>query len=168
MAERVRNMQDANALEQLETSIYARGSKRQATIDGRKGFIIEAIHDDPKPRVDFVAYGAAGGRAVGLAESEVREEVLTKETVRAILARSNAQAAISERLLEREFTSEAAVQEALTAERRYSAAIVGSGRPVGLGDSSSPRRGTDPKQLEANLNEVDKRFGLRPATMLTD
>ena len=171
MAERVRNMQDAGALDQLETSIYARGTKRPATVDGRRGYLVETILDDPKPRVDFVAYGAAGGRAIGLAEAQPVEsgtEVLTKDMVRAILARSNAQAAISERLLEREFASEVELQEALSAERKYVAASLGSGRPVGLGDSSSPRRGTDRKGLEARLNEVDARFGLRPASTLTD
>ncbi len=168
LAERVRNLHDADALDQLEVSIFATGAKKPAVIDGRKGFLVEEIHADPKPIVDFVAYGAAGGRAVGLREADDTREVLTKDAVRAILARSNAQAAVATRLLEREFATEAELQEALSAERTYLATALGSGRPVGLGESSSPRRGVDRAQLAAKLNEVDEKFGLLPATRLEE
>lgn len=67
-AEQTRNRAKAGHLGTLECSILAKGRVKEQTIDGRPANVVEAI--TAVQSVDWVTRAGAGGRALGLQESE--------------------------------------------------------------------------------------------------
>jgi len=68
-AERIRNLNELGQLSQMECSIMASGKARGGfEMGGRKGKIVESI--DAVSSVDWVTRAGAGGKALGLVESQ--------------------------------------------------------------------------------------------------
>lgn len=79
-AEQTRNRAKAGHLGTLECSILAKGRVKEGLIDGRTASVVEAITSVQS--VDWVTRAGAGGRAVGLTESE--ETDMNKQTTQEI------------------------------------------------------------------------------------
>jgi hypothetical protein len=71
-AEQVRNRAKSGALDSLECSVLGEGTSKPFTLDGRSGKLIESITNADS--VDWVTRAGAGGKALGIAESEPTNE----------------------------------------------------------------------------------------------
>lgn len=162
-AQKVRNMKEAGALGALDFSIFANGQRRAATIDGKKGHVVEAIDADPKPIIDWVSRAGAGGRAVSVQEKQTEVKMLEQEQVRAFLSEhaSLPQPSI-DKLLAETYETEDALKEALDAEVEYVKAVTGSGKPFGMdGEPEKPKTLTEKQRVE-RFNAILAEVGVGP------
>lgn len=185
-AEAARNRAKLKTLESLECSILARGKIRSGEVDGRKGFIVEAITD--KHSVDWVTRAGAGGHALNLAETDgggtmsdeqeraaeqesgsneqvteahPEEEVLLSEAeATSILGESNLPDVVKKRLAESGYKDAEQVEEAITAEVEYLKAVTGSGKPFGQGGSQPPDTSISEADVQKKYDDIDRRHGL--------
>ena len=167
-AQKVRNMKAAGALGALEFSIFANGQRRSATIDGKKGYVVESIDSDPKPIIDWVSRAGAGGRAVSVQEKDTEVKMLEKEQVRAFLSEhANLPQVSVDRLLVESYETEDSLKERLDAEVEYVKAVTGSGKPFGMA-GQPPKVGMTVQEAEEQKCGIEERFGLVPARTIRD
>jgi len=77
-AQRIRNLNAAGLIEKMECSILAEGRAKPFEQDGKRGKLVEQITGVSS--VDWVTKAGAGGRAVGLSESNTGGEQSMDET----------------------------------------------------------------------------------------
>jgi len=180
-AERLIALHKDNLLEKMECSILAAGMARKGKIDGKKAHIVESITNADS--VDWVTRAGAGGRALGLSESEnggtmddkeketdleEAEEVtiseqeepetpapvkLAEDEVSKALDGTNLPDASKKRLVESDYLTKAELDAAIVAEIAYVKEVTGSGKVFGQG-------GSTPVELtpEEIAERADKRY----------
>jgi len=152
--ELVRNCAETKHLDQLQFSIFAKGTHKKGKVDGREGWIVTEIADNPKPYIDWVSAAGAGGKAVALAE------VLPREKVREVLTSRKVDAVMMERLAEMDYQTEEEVEAAITKEKDYVKRLTGSGQPR-ISESAVPTRaGVSLEERERRFAAIDSRYGL--------
>lgn len=152
--ELVRNCAETDHLDQLQFSIFAKGTHKKGKVDGREGWIVTEIADNPKPYIDWVSAAGAGGKAVALAE------VLPREKVREVLTSRKVDAVMMERLAEMDYQTEEEVEAAITKEKDYVKRLTGSGQPR-ISESAVPTRaGVSLEERERRFAAIDSRYGL--------
>lgn len=183
-AQSVRNRQKLGLLNSLHCSILAQGkvSEKQFEENGRKGRKVEAISDNPKPRIDWVTNAGAGGHALrfseaepqpnqksvtetaenetGLIEATLQEQqppivYLTEKQVTDHLTAVRLPTETKTRIAKMQFISEQALQEAVTAEIAYIKAVTGSGQPPQQGSPPAPAK---PVSLNEALDRANQKF----------
>ena len=205
-AARARALNKAGKLKELPCSIMARGTAREAEIDGKTGNKVEAITE--VGAVDWVTAAGAGGHAVALQEAqsmteveqniqedeevevaegsteiiiaeddaepeaedvetevvddepepeaEPEEEPLTGEEVGQALEAAKLPAAARARLEQGTYT-EAALQEAIKAEKAYISELTEAGKPFAHA-KPAPKQKVDLAEVEKRQQAANARF----------
>lgn len=183
--QRVKNLAAAepSLLEKLECSIRARGRVRPGEMEGKKGNVVESITDIVS--VDWVSHAGAGGKAVKLGEKleehqsqgglalgtkeEKKEEklleakkpeikYLDEATVAEILEAATLSKATRERLGERKYLDQEAVEQAIKDERTYLREATGSGKVTAMGGKPGPPSTKSLEEVEARRDAINKKF----------
>lgn len=170
-AERTRNRAKAGELDSLECSILAKGIAKEADIDGKTFNVVESI--ESAQAIDFVPNAGAGGKAVGIAESDKPEPeagvgkqtevpdpeppkpLLEKERVLSVLRETNLPKLSQDRLAEGEYQTDEVLAEAIVHETEYVKSISGSGQPLG-GGAAQPM--TETKTVEQQRQESAEKY----------
>jgi len=145
LAEKTRNRARAQTLSTMRCSIYAKGLvKPDFEKEGRKGNLVEAIRDTPRPDVDWVTRDGAGGHAV---------EILATERVQELLSEVSLPDAAKEWVAEKDYQTEAQLQEAIDQAAKRVKSMTGSGQPLGEGGNHERKTNHRPPSGEERLAE---------------
>jgi hypothetical protein len=160
-ARAVYNRHLQGSLSNLHTSIYGAGEVQRGRVgEGEYNIVAKIL----RGAADFVTSAGAGGHVMAISEADRKGRDMEKDEVREILKkRKGVPQPVLERLAEGDYTDEAAVEAAITAELSYLKEVTGAGDIFGEnGDSPEvkPKRMTL-AEMEAEFDKVDRAFGLR-------
>lgn len=155
-AEGVRNRQKAGLLETLECSIYARGTKRDGVVNGKRGNIVESITSAHS--VDWVTRAGAGGKALRLAESQTPPPTeLAEADVVAVLNQTKLPPVSRAKVAAQRHATLSDLTSAVTAEMAYLKEATGSGKPVN-GFNTAPPASVNLGEVQKTQDAINKKF----------